>query len=234
MSKEDDGILDQLKSKEFEVYLRSAAADVIFQCARCGQCCQGEGYTIVDDQDINRIANGTGVIPENIRETFTISDPENRQGIRIIKMIGPNNLCTFYDAENKRCTIYESRPAICRTHPMMDVLPDPEYGLILYTHCLGASKLVDTLRNEKDNLSVKKYLGRLKRNKTVLKRLKIRLLIHIIQRQGLREKSEEVAQLYGIRLPLDTNDFRKACLAYLLLSIDLNDLDGYKYEGIQI
>lgn len=232
MSKEDDGFLDQFKSKEFEVYLRSAAADVIFQCARCGQCCQGEGYTIVDDQDINRIADGMGVIPENIRETFTISDPENRQGIRIIKMIGPNNLCTFYDAENKRCTIYESRPAICRTHPMMDILP--EYGLILYTHCLGASKLVDMLRNEKDNLSIKKYLERLKRNKRVLKRLEIKLLIHILQRRGLREKSEEVSQLYGIRLPLDMNDFRKACLAYLLLSIDLNDLDRYKYEGIQI
>ena len=232
MSSEDDGILDRLESKESDVFLRGAAADVVFQCARCGQCCQGEGYTIVDDQDINRIADGMGVIPENIREAFTISDPENRPGMRIIKMIGPNNLCAFYDAENKRCTIYESRPTICRTHPMMNVLQG--YGLMLYTHCLGASNLVNTLREEKDNPSVKKYLERLKRKKRVLKRLKIKLLIHILQRQGSKEKSEEVAQLYGIRLPLDMNDFRKACLAYLLLSIDLNDLDRYKYEGIQI
>lgn len=232
MSREDDGILDRLESKESDVFLRDAAADVVFQCARCGQCCQGEGYTIVDDQDINRIADGMGLTPEKIREAFTVSDHESRPGIRIIKMIGPDNLCAFYDAESKCCTIYESRPAICRLHPMMNVLPG--YGLMLYVHCLGASNLVNTLLKEKDNLSVKKHLERLKRKKRVLKRLKIKLLIHILQRQGSKEKSEEVAQLYGIKLPLDMDDFKKACLAYLLLSIDLNDLERYRYEGIQI
>jgi len=52
-------------------------ADVLFECARCGQCCLGGAYTTVDDQDINRIAAGMGLEPEDIREAFTTSDPEN-------------------------------------------------------------------------------------------------------------------------------------------------------------
>ena len=77
MGREYDGILDRLESKEADVFLRGSAADVLFECARCGQCCLGGAYTTVDDQDINRIAAGMGLEPEDIREAFTTSDPEN-------------------------------------------------------------------------------------------------------------------------------------------------------------
>jgi Fe-S-cluster containining protein len=232
MGREYDGILDRLESKEADVFLRGSAADVLFECARCGQCCLGGAYTTVDDRDINRIAAGMGLEPEDIREAFTTSDPENRPGKRMIKNVGPKNSCTFYDAENKGCTIYESRPAICRTHPMMNVRQG--YRLTLYNHCLGASNLINILRVESDNLGANRYHERLNSKKKVLKRLKIKLLIHILQRQGSAEKSEVVAQLSGIKLPLDMNDLRKASLAYLLLSIDAKELDGYNYEGIQV
>jgi len=231
MGREYDGILDRLESKEAEVFLRGSAADVLFECARCGQCCLGGAYTTVDDQDINRIAAGMGLEPENVNRTFTTSDPEDRPGMRMIKNVGPENSCTFYDGENKGCTIYELRPAICRTHPMMNARQG--YRLTLYNHCLGASNLINILRRELENLCANRYHERLKSKQKVLKRLKIKLLIHILQRQGSKEKSEVVAQLSGIKLPLDMNDLRKASLAYLLLSIDAKELDGYKYEGIQ-
>jgi Fe-S-cluster containining protein len=231
MSREADGILDRLESKEADVFLRGAAADVIFECAMCGQCCRGSAYTIVGDQDIKRIAQGKGLEPENVREAFTTADPENRPGIRIIKNIGPGNSCSFYDSENKSCTIHECKPAICRTHPMMNVRQG--YRLTLYNHCLGASNLINELRAESDNIGANRYHERLKSKKKVLKRLKMKLLIHILQRQGAKDRSEEVARLSKIKLPLDMNDLRKECLAYLLLSIDSKELDGYKYEGIQ-
>jgi Fe-S-cluster containining protein len=232
MRREDNGILDRLESKEADVFLRGAAADVIFECARCGQCCLGGAYTIVDDQDLNKIAEGMGLAPENIRETFTTPDPDNKPGTRMIKNVGPDNLCTFYDAENKGCTIYESRPAICRTLPMMNVRQG--FRLTLYNHCLGASNLINALRAESENLGANRYHERLKSKKKVLKRLKIKLLIHILLRQGEKERSEAVARICGIKLPLDTDNLRKECLAYLLLSIDSKELDGYKYDGIKI
>ena len=103
----DDGFLDRLQSRESEKHLIGTAADVIFECARCGRCCRGGGYAIVRDQDISRIADGIGSTSEEVRETFTDPDPENRPGIRMLKNIGPNNLCIFYDANNKSCEIYD-------------------------------------------------------------------------------------------------------------------------------
>jgi Fe-S-cluster containining protein len=232
MSKEADGIIDRLESKEAEVFLRGAAADVLFECARCGQCCLGGTYTIVDGQDINRIAEGMQLEPESICETFTKPGPDNMPGTRMIKNIGPDNSCTFYDAKNKGCTIHEFRPAVCRTLPMMNVRQG--FRLTLYNHCLGASNLINTLRAESEKTGANRYHERLKSKKKVLKRLKIKLLIHILQRQGAEERSAEVARISGIRLPLDMDNLRKECLAYLSLSIDSKELDGYKYDGVKI
>jgi len=232
MSREYDGILDRLESKEAEVFLRGAAADVLFECARCGQCCLGGAYTIVDDRDIDRIAEGIELGPEIIRETLTTPGPEDWPEARMIRNAGPNNSCTFYDAENKGCTIYESRPAICRTLPMMNVRQG--FRLTLYNHCLGASNLINKLRAESENLGANRYHERLKSKKKVLKRLKTKLLIHILQRQGAKERSEAVARISKIKLPLDMNNLRKECMAYLLLSIDSKELDEYKYNEINI
>ncbi len=102
MGREYDGILDRLESKEADVFLRGSAADVLFECARCGQCCLGGAYTTVDDQDINRIAAGMGLEPENIREAFTTSDPENRPGKRMIKNVGPQQFVHFLRCRKQR------------------------------------------------------------------------------------------------------------------------------------
>lgn len=171
----DDGFLDRLQSKESEKYLIGTAADVIFECARCGRCCRGGGYAIVRDQDISQIANGIGSSPKEVREAFTDPDPENRQGIRMLKNIGPDNLCSFYDPNNKSCKIYDFRPVVCRTHPMMNILPGHE--LMLHPNCPGTANLVNTLRMKKDDTFVKRYMERLRRKKKVLLKLKIKLFI---------------------------------------------------------
>ena len=218
-----DELLDRLQSKQSENHLYSAAAQVIFECVGCGKCCQDEGYALVIDQDIERIAEAKGCTFEEAREAFTNPDPKSRQGLRILKNVGPDNLCIFFDSSNKRCMVYETRPAICRTHPMMN-LPG-----VFNTACPGTSNLVETLRTKNNDLGVRRRIERLKRKKKDSQDLKIKLYIYTLQCQG--EDVEEIANRYGIKLPFDEDNFKKKCLAYLLSSNIVKDLEGYEYIG---
>ena len=101
---------------------------------------------------------------------------------------------------------------------------------MLHPNCPGTANLVNTLRMKKDDTFVKRYMERLRRKKKIILKLKIKLFIYALQRQGLEEKAEEKARLYGIKLPFDENDFRKACLAYLFLTVDMKDLNEYEYK----
>lgn len=221
MSENANELLNKLQSKESEHFLIGAAAQAIFECVQCGFCCRDEGYALVTDQDINRIAEMKGCTFEEAQDTFTDPDPENRQGLRMLKNIGPDNLCIFFDSVNKSCEIYEFRPAICRTHPMMN-LPGT-----FNTRCPGTLNLLSMLRTKKEDSSVKRRVERLRRKKKDSLRLKIKLFIYALQCQG--EDVEEIAERYRINLPFDEEHFKKECLAFLLLSNILKDLDEYEF-----
>jgi Fe-S-cluster containining protein len=218
----EDSLLDWLRSKALEEYLKGAAADVIFECARCGQCCQGDAYAVVDDQDITRLACGIGSTFDEVRETFTAPDPENRPSTRALKNVGRDNLCVFYDASKECCSIYEFRPAVCNAFPMMNIIPG--HRLMFNMGCLGSSHLVDTLHDKKDEIGIKKYMERLNRERKVLTKLQIKLFIHALQRHGLGGEAQDIAQSYDIELPFDEDEFRKACIAYLIRSIKLDEI----------
>jgi len=218
MNQSTGELLKQLQLKESEHYLVGAAAQAIFKCVECGKCCQDEGYALVNDQDINRIAELKGFTFEDALEVFTDPDPKRRQGLRMLKNVGPDNLCVFFDSSNKRCTIYEFRPAICRTHPMMNL---PGTFNVL---CPGTMNLLNMLRTKREDSVVKRHIERLKRKKKDSLRLKIKLFIYTLQCH--MEDVDEIAKSYQIKIPFDEDDFKKECLAYLCLSINSEDLDN--------
>ena len=215
-----DEFLNWLQSGEVKFFLECSAADVLFECAKCGQCCQGEKYIAVEDQDIERIAIGKGITQEEAQHTYTDDDPQNRSGVRMLKNIEPNNQCIFYDACRKICSIYEYRPTTCRAHPIMNLSPD--YGLVFNRNCPGAMHLEDTLHKSKDDTSIKRKMERLKKKRQDLTKLQIKLYIHGQQRIGRDENANETAQRCNIELPFDEIAFKRSCLAYLLLSINLS------------
>ncbi|OPY36448.1 MAG: Flagellin N-methylase [Methanoregula sp. PtaU1.Bin051] len=94
-----------------------------FSCTRCGRCCQchdeGSALVMVFPSEIRAIIAVTGLSWEEVAEPY----PEtirNASGGRYtlgwcLKRNG--GACRFL--EDSRCTVYDSRPWICRTYPFM-------------------------------------------------------------------------------------------------------------------
>jgi uncharacterized protein len=84
-----------------------------FSCTQCGDCCTGEpGVVWVTEEDIANIARVTGKTIGEIRLFHT-----RIVGGRLSLREHANGDCTFFDPEQRNCTIYQARPTQCRTWP---------------------------------------------------------------------------------------------------------------------
>ena len=67
-------------------------------CSRCGECC-------------------TPLLPITLKEYFVIKEyikEHNIEPFNHIKLDGIHVLCPFYNSDEKKCSIYEVRPEVCR------------------------------------------------------------------------------------------------------------------------
>jgi hypothetical protein len=90
---------------------------VYFDCSKCpGYCCAIYERVQVTKRDINRLAKHFGVSHETARRRYTT----NWEKERVLKrtpdpVLGES--CQFLDPVKRNCTIYLSRPAVCREYP---------------------------------------------------------------------------------------------------------------------
>lgn len=87
-----------------------------YNCAKCpGYCCS---YPIIDvtPRDIRRLARHFGLEPEIAEARFTRPHEKKRVMRRKDDTVF-GRICRFFDTGKRRCTIYEARPAVCRTYP---------------------------------------------------------------------------------------------------------------------
>jgi uncharacterized protein len=99
---------------------RAGEAGLRFACTMCGNCCSGpEGYVGFTDEEGSRLAARLGVPYDQFLREYV---PEPR-GIRSLReREGPAGLdCIFLDRTGipgrAVCSVYEDRPAQCRTWP---------------------------------------------------------------------------------------------------------------------
>jgi Fe-S-cluster containining protein len=87
-----------------------------FQCLRCGLCCTGtEGYVWLTADDIARIAAFRG----ETTEAFQRDHVRWVEG-KLSLLEKPGGNCEMFDPAGG-CTIYDVRPAQCRTWPFWPV-----------------------------------------------------------------------------------------------------------------
>ncbi|HEY9396301.1 MAG TPA: YkgJ family cysteine cluster protein [Burkholderiales bacterium] len=88
---------------------------VKFDCGKCpGYCCS---YEIpVNAADVKRLARHFGVT-EAVAEKRYTKIFEGEPVLRHHKDHIYKSMCTFFDRDERRCTVYTARPAICRTYP---------------------------------------------------------------------------------------------------------------------
>jgi len=89
-----------------------------YDCSKCPAYCCSYARIIVDDADIQRLADHFEVDVKEARKRFTKKGEE--KGERILRHQADEHyttICRFIDPETRNCTIYEARPEICREFP---------------------------------------------------------------------------------------------------------------------
>jgi Fe-S-cluster containining protein len=231
MMMEKESFLQWFSSEIPETLFPQIAAQVLFRCENCGGCCREEGYALVDEADLQEMASGQGISPSEARSRFTDPDPEKNPGCRTLKCIGPDRSCCLFDVLAKRCMIYSHRPRICRTFPMLDLDTKGEELICFYSDCLGTAKFVKMLREKRGDPEVQKDIESLTRQEERLQALQILLFVWLRRMMGKKEEAELICSITGVSFPPEENVFQRDCLAYFLMTITTDALDGYQYEG---
>ncbi len=89
----------------------------LYDCLKCpGYCCS---YPViaVSKRDLARLAKHFGVTPEEAQAKFTRARHGHMRIMRRKKDEHFGRICRFFDTENRRCTVYAARPAVCRSFP---------------------------------------------------------------------------------------------------------------------
>jgi Fe-S-cluster containining protein len=91
-----------------------------FDCSRCPGYCCSHARIAVSDFDIARLARHFGVSPAEAKHRFTYhyqTGDADEQILRHQRDHIYQSVCRFFDTEERRCTIYEARPNVCRKYP---------------------------------------------------------------------------------------------------------------------
>jgi Fe-S-cluster containining protein len=89
----------------------------VYNCSKCpGYCCS---YPLIalDKRDVERLARHHGLSFNEARRKFTKAIWGRKYVMRQKADRHFGKICRFFDTENRRCTVYKARPAICRSYP---------------------------------------------------------------------------------------------------------------------
>src|SRR3954470_17694536 len=106
----------QMKNaKPFPVPVRVKKAS--YSCLKCpGYCCSYPEIEVTP-RDIERLGRHFALAFKQDEERFTKYDPVEK--VRLLRHRKDRifeSTCMLFDQEKRRCTVYESRPAVCREY----------------------------------------------------------------------------------------------------------------------
>ena len=107
------------KSKPFPVAIRVVPARAVkYSCLKCpGYCCSYSEIEVTR-RDVERLARHFDISPEQAEIRFTKVDAKkNVRMMRHRKDTIFESMCMMFDQVKRRCTVYESRPSVCRAYP---------------------------------------------------------------------------------------------------------------------
>ncbi len=81
----------------------------IFECTRCGYCCQGETTVSLDEDDQKRMIATLGLSREEVKEMYW------RVTGNVVQMKIQDGHCIFYD---EGCKVHLGRPWRCAQWPL--------------------------------------------------------------------------------------------------------------------
>ncbi len=119
-----------------------------FQCHRCARCCSaGAGYVFLEAGEEQPLARRLGLSSEEFERRYvrTVRHPRSGRLVRALREQGrgEGGRCALLEGANE-CSVYEDRPAHCKSFPYWDsVLDDPQGFERARATCPGISVLPD-------------------------------------------------------------------------------------------
>jgi Fe-S-cluster containining protein len=89
---------------------------VLFNCIKCPAYCCSYDRINVTRADMKRLARHFGITVEQAERRYT----KIASGDRVLRHQKDHifkSVCQFLDSDERRCTIYEARPTVCRGYP---------------------------------------------------------------------------------------------------------------------
>ncbi|MCI5131686.1 MAG: YkgJ family cysteine cluster protein [Candidatus Electrothrix sp. EH2] len=106
----------------------------IFNCARCGFCCQGETTVSLDKDDQERIIAELGLPRQEVEEKYW------RINGNAVQMKIVDHHCIFY-TQDIGCTVHKGRPWRCGQWPLHpSILNDEDNFRIIRASCPGINQ----------------------------------------------------------------------------------------------
>jgi uncharacterized protein len=91
---------------------------VKYSCEKCPAYCCSYPDIEVTPRDIERLAKRFGIDYRTAEVRFT--KPDDKDKARLLRHRRDtvfDSVCMFLDQETRRCTVYDSRPHVCRDYP---------------------------------------------------------------------------------------------------------------------
>lgn len=89
---------------------------VLYNCSKCPAYCCSYDAIVLSQADIKRLARFFGISYKQAELKFTKIELGSRS-MRHKKDHIFEKVCQFLDTDERRCTIYEARPHVCRVYP---------------------------------------------------------------------------------------------------------------------
>lgn len=137
-----DGILGE---KIIEI-LTEKIISTGFSCKMCGDCClshEGQNLVIITPPEIREIMKKTSLEWEDLAEPYPEYIEENGVFFTFSWVLRRDQNCCIFFRDGK-CSIYDSRPSICRTYPFMIA-----EGALYVSECRGIGSLINSKEAEK-------------------------------------------------------------------------------------
>jgi uncharacterized protein len=94
-----------------------SAPKLNYDCGKCpGYCCSYPRIE-VKDSDVERLAKHLKMSVEEVARKYTRMYDKSERILRQQKDEVYGKICRFFDTTERRCTVYEGRPSVCREYP---------------------------------------------------------------------------------------------------------------------
>jgi Fe-S-cluster containining protein len=91
-----------------------------YDCLKCPGYCCSYGRIAVSEHDIARLAKHFELPLEEARTKFTYHYLTKEVDEQVLRQKNDpifTSICRFFDTQERRCTVYEARPNVCRRYP---------------------------------------------------------------------------------------------------------------------